>query len=415
MSRILLAFYNGIEDTENENAMPMFYETFIKGLNAYGNKVMVFTHRSFGHNFNAIDNKSKQTVLDFSPDICILFNNAFYDISSVVDCPIVIYEVDSPLFYSNKEAIRKNTDRFLYFIEQSSSREILIEQYGIKENKIFLVPLFTEIYPDNTIAQNINISFVGTKFTSSTYKHFMSAHPTEEKFEVYKKCLTLIKNKPNITLAELLASSKKELDQDVIKQLNIPDIVTLLSGEKRIKVLSLINDLGLELYGTINWKTDYYNDVNLNMSYKKDKIYTFEHILKLYNRSKIGINISHLQAVSGFPWRVMDIMASNACLVTDYHSDFEMYFPKISKIIPTYNNRYEAYECCKKLLENKNQRTEIAACCNEIIDEKFRFKNLASIMEDASGITIREKKELTRKEMINAMNSRYIDINYIEI
>lgn len=51
MAKILVAFFNCMNDPENPNAMPIFYEAFIRGLDRAGNQVAVFSHGMFGMDF----------------------------------------------------------------------------------------------------------------------------------------------------------------------------------------------------------------------------------------------------------------------------------------------------------------------------------------------------------------------------
>ena len=131
MAKILVAFFNCNKDKNNPDAMPIFYEAFVKGLDRAGNQVAVFSHSFFGIDFGKIDAKTATAIKQFEPDICIIFNNSFFDLSEVVDCPIVIYEVDSPRYFSNKDNIKKNPERFLYFIFQEDSRRTLKEDFGV--------------------------------------------------------------------------------------------------------------------------------------------------------------------------------------------------------------------------------------------------------------------------------------------
>ena len=77
-------------------------------------------------------------------------------------------------------------------------------------------------------------------------------------------------------------------------------------------------------------------------------------------------------------------MASNACLVTDYHADFERLFGNIP--IPVYNSPSEAYEVCRQLLGDEGRRKEIVSQCQEVIDSRYRFKHLLVKLEEYSGI-----------------------------
>lgn len=395
MAKILVTFFNCMKDPENPNAMPLFYETFIKGLDKAGNEIAIFSHRMFGLDFGEIDEETEKVIVDFAPDICFIFNNSFYDLSGIVSCPIVIYEVDSPRYFSNKECIKKNPDRYLFFIFQQDSRKTLKEIYGIEDNKIFYAPFFTQIYADHEVEQRTNISFIGSKFTVSNagpFVEFASKNPSPDEWKMYGDCTEEIRNHPQVTPTELVC--KYHITSELVaRSLNIPEILMELSGEKRIHTLSAVAGLGLELYGTENWASEYYGNLTLNLCYKNKKVYSLEHNQNIYNTSKIGINVSHLQATSGFPWRVMDIMASNACLVTDYHSDFRVLFPEVADIIPTYSNPYEAYEVCRRLLKDDTHRKDIVAGCNTVINERYRFKDLLPKMEEYSGVCMHKQKE----------------------
>ena len=55
MARILVAFYNCMKDDENPNAMPVFYESFVQGLDRVGNEIAMFSHDLFGVDFGEMD------------------------------------------------------------------------------------------------------------------------------------------------------------------------------------------------------------------------------------------------------------------------------------------------------------------------------------------------------------------------
>ena len=102
-----------------------------------------------------------------------------------------------------------------------------------------------------------------------------------------------------------------------------------LSGLRRVRYLSAVADLGLELHG-LYWDQAcmaYFPEVAF--CYNRAPISSLTENQALYNRSKLAINTNHLQAVSGFSWRVCDIMASNACLVTEFKPDMLELFPNV--------------------------------------------------------------------------------------
>ena len=391
MSKVLVAFYNGIEDEDDENALPIFYESLVKGLHNEENDVAIFSHKFFGVDFPKIDLETETIIKEFNPDICIIFNNCFFDLSDVINCPIVIWRVDSPQYYANKNCIKSNPERYIHFILSEDVQKILMRDFGVSEHDIFLVPSFTEVHSDHSVDIVRNISFIGTKFLiSHPFQSFYSSNPSEEEQKVFKMCVNEIRQNPQVSPVYLVQKYKIK-SKLVRNHLDIPNILMSLSTEKRMDVLNAVAGLGLDLYGSRNWLSEYSCHIDLNFSYVDKKVYSLAHNQKIYNCCKIGINVSHLQATVGFPWRVMDIMASNACLVSDYHEGFERFFPEISNLLPVYYHPYEAYDVCKRLLTDESLRKEIVIRCNAVIEDKYRFKHLLVKMEEYSGVPLRKR------------------------
>lgn len=389
MAKIFMAFFNGIAKDNDNSIMPCFYESFIMELEKAGNKVKYCFHSHFSHQFNEpapadfIDD-----LKSYNPDLIIIFNNKFYDLSADFDCPIVVYEVDSVLYYSNKENLKNNPDRYKYIVPQIGSIRILNDELGVKSKNICCLPFFSSVQREK-IPQLTNISFIGSKFDgfypTTVYNNFMRTFPSENEISQFRKVEECIISDPFITKEKIIENLSLK-SKNVIDNINVEHSLMLLSNIRRIQTLSQIADLGLDLYGTPNWATDLIYEPDLTLSYKNKKVYSIKHNQDIYNRSKLCININHLQATTGFSWRVCDIMASNGCLVSEYRTDLDRLFPNVP--IPTFTNRYEAREQCIKLLNNENMRKDIVAKCQEIIDEKYRFNNLLTGMEDFLGINL---------------------------
>lgn len=389
MANIALMFFCNTTNDLGEAVLPCYYESFVKGLEEAGNSVLVFIHPYFGMNFGPIDEETARILTDFSPDICFIFNNSFYDISKIADCPIVICDADSPIYWSNKEVLKKKPDRFYYLVTQDEDMAALKREYKAADNRIFRMQPFTEVRAKKT-AIDTNIVFIGTKFESEDAalpKYFFAEQPEDWEKELYMESLQRIRRNPVITLEEL----KCELPIDATKverHLQIPGILMWMSTEERVRVLSAVADMGLKIYGTQNWRDDYYYDYRLEAAFADKKIYSLAQTEELYNSARIGISIAHVQAVSAFPWRVADIMASNACLVTDAHQMLEDFFPGVP--IPTYHSAYEARDLCRNLLADEGRRQEIVLRCQEVIGKKYRFRHLLDKMENYFDVRMHE-------------------------
>lgn len=392
MAKIALMFFCGTTNDAGELALPCYYESMVKGLEEAGNSVLVITHPYFGMNFGTIDEEMAKLLRDFSPDICFIFNNSFYDISEIVECPIVIWDSDSPLYWSNKEVLKKKPDRFYYFMSQDESIAALKQECGVEDNRIFRTQPFTEVRADKKAVIDTNIVFIGSKFESGDAalpNHFFAEKPTDWEKELYLECLRRIRKDPFLTLEKL----RHELPIDstkVARHLQLPDILMWMSGEERVRLLSAVSDMGLKLYGTENWRDGYYYDYRLNAAFVDRKIYSLAQNEELYNSARIGISIAHVQAVKGFPFRITDIMASNACVVTDAHQMLKEYFPGVP--IPTYHSAYEARDLCQDLLADESRRQEIVLQCQEVIEQKYRFRHLLEKMEDYFSVHMHEER-----------------------
>lgn len=392
MANIAMMMFCITTNDVGEFVLPCYYESFVKGLEEAGNSVLVITHPYFEMNFGPIDEEMSKTLRDFSPDICFIFNNSFYDISEIVECPIVIFDADDPIYWSNKEVLKKNPDRFYYSIIQDEDITALKREYGVSDKRIFHMQPFTEVRADKKAVTDTNIVFIGSKFESEDAalpNYFFAEKPKDWEKELYMECLHRIRRNPFLTLEEL----KRELPIDstkVARHLQMPGILMWMSAEDRIRTLSAVSDMGLKIYGTENWRDGYYYDYRLNAAFIDRKIYSLAQNEELYNSARIGISIAHVQAISGFPWRIPDIMASNACLVTDAHQSLEEFFPGVP--IPIYHSVYEARDLCRDLLADESRRQEIVLQCQEVIEQKYRFRHLLEKMEDYFGIRMHEER-----------------------
>ena len=382
MAKILIAFFCG---TSGER-MPAFYESLIDGLNRNGNDLLIYSHHTFCGEFGDAPENIQEEIRKFQPDIAFLFNNAFYDISEVVNCPIVVYEVDSPLYYSNWDRILAKKDRYNFLVTQTESI-LYLQKKGIMEEQIIQLPFFSEIVAEE-LEKKSNISFIGSMFTNNNtlcLNHFVSENPSQKEIHQYKMCAKMLIDDP-FAGKEQLFLQIPELTDKVKMYFDPQQIIMAVSDEYRMKILSRLHELDLRIYGTPNWGSKFFFDMNINFDFVAIPICSVSENQFIYNSSKIGISIAHKQAKSGFPWRVMDIMASNACLVTDYHSSLLTCFPGVP--IQIYKDANEAYEICKKLIENEAMREDIVLKCQECINENYRLIHHLKRLEDAFGVIL---------------------------
>ena len=188
MAKIFTAFFNGIDDPNDIYGLPCFFDGFLQGLIDNGNDVLAFQYKTFFMDFskhNTLLSAKIEEIKKFNPDLIILFNNSFCDLTNDFDCPIIIYEVDSPLYYKNRESLLKNRDRYKFFVPQTDTMKYLREEWKIKEKNILYTPFFSSVQAVN-LPFKTNISFIGTKFTQGTVPFFTNC------FMSYKSSILLI-------------------------------------------------------------------------------------------------------------------------------------------------------------------------------------------------------------------------------
>lgn len=374
---VVISFVNATWSADDERAMPCFYESFIREMRNLGHDLLVF------HAPN--DSLAPQTVADlkrrvlkFSPDLVIAFNNFGPDYASFCDCPILVYEVDSVLYYYGQDWIRRNPNRYFYCVAQQECRTILLEKYAVEERRVVEVPFFTSVQAESC-EKLFNISFVGSRFAGRRFPwyDFMRGNPTRAQISSYQRLLDELRDNPFRSSGEWMA----EYPDLELNAKTIHALIFGLSAEKRVQVLSSVATLGLRIFGTSQWLQGGGECAELYLAYDRTPVYSLRHNQDLYNESRVCLNVNHLQAVSAFSWRVCDIMASTGCLCTEYRPNLERCFPGLN--IPTFTNKIDAYAQCKRLLESEALRKDISMASRQAIDRGHRFIHVARRLDEA--------------------------------
>lgn len=387
MAKIFLSFYNAVPKLGDRPGASPYYEGFVKGLVDAGNDVLVFQSNMF---FNLSKDAEKCTraikkrLDEFSPDLIIAFNNYGPQYASMVDCPIIIYGVDSPNDYYNKDAIVANRGRFRFLALSAPEVEALKRNYGVKDGDVGTISLFSEVRAEN-VEQTIPISFIGSRFSGQKFhwNEFRNRQADYRSAQRYRQLLDILRRDPYFNWDEL----KAEFADLGLGIGDYHEIMRSLGAEKRIQVLSAVADFGLELFGTEEWFTCGGESSDLYCSYNPKRLYTLKQNQDLYNASKICLNVNHIYAVQGFAWRVCDIMASNGCLVSEWTPYMDKIFPGVP--IPTFRNKYEAHEQCAKVLKDDKLREDVVAASQAAIEERFRFRHILPVIEEACGMSLR--------------------------
>lgn len=382
MAKIFVSMYNFAYHKNDPYILPPFYETFVNGLKAAGNKVLCFFEKSAALFNEEIPEHVLVKIKDFDPDLFIFFNNTFWDITAYFDRPIIVFDADSVNFFRNKDKIISKPDRYCFLTFQEESSALIRDVCHVSGKQIRKVPLFSGVKANPKIEQKNNIAFVGWNWMSKGCKFvtdFVQKDISDEELAKARDVFYMFMKYPFKTTEEIYAEKEYDVQNKLIID-NLERDTGLISGVLRARYLTAVADLGLDLRG-MSWADNsmmYFPD--LSLCYNKTQTFSLLENQQFYNRSKIGFNTNHIQAQSGFSWRVCDIMASNACLVSEYKPGLKTTFPNVP--LPTFTSPAEAREQCLRLLKEDNLRRDIVAASQEVINKHHRIKNILNEMED---------------------------------
>ncbi len=412
MAKILISNYSAVKEKGDLVLTPL-YEGLIETLVKNGNQVLHMFSNEFvvkpwnGSNKSPffINKKSvRKKIIDFNPDLVIAFNNSiFKDVPEILDCPIAIWDADSVYHFNDIDYIKKNVSKYHFLCLSEDTIDAAKKLFLASSKQVSLLRSATAfINEDKNFTRNIN--FIGTCFKNETlFKGLLEAYGVQK----VQKLLRALKNNYYSDFKEILKKSEINFKTLAFSEAEIKGIY---SPEKRLKSLSAVSNLGLEIFGTENWASvGLFTD--LILSYNPQKVYSMKHNQDIYNSSKISFNISHTQAVRAFPWRVYDIMATNSCLVSNYNPTIDRIFSKYVKI-PMYETPGEAREICQKILKDELWRKEIVLGSQKAIEETGRFEHRMKDLEGIFGINLFPKKEgnmetLNHKEHMIAVTKPY--------
>lgn len=397
MAKVIVIHYGGMLVNGKYKTF-IFYEGLVEALRKNGNDVMeIITNDFLGRPWNGSNklkpkiNRSKliKDIVGFDPDLIISFNNSSIEgLEKEVSCPIAVWDADHFYHFNDLDQLRANKERYLFFCSQSSDIADCQKIIGADLNQCFLVKPATSVRSDVTHKKTNNILFIGTPFFNNDEKG---------KFYEYKKAyIELVKKmiRGEESKESLLHSYRKripEVDQTILDFGSVPN---------RANTLAHVGPLGLRIHGGAGW-LEIGLDFSLDIfsAYDPRLVYSVSQTEEAYNGSKIGLNINHTQAKSGYSWRVMDILASSAVLVSNYSKDLADDLGDLAGEI-FYNTPQEAYELCKRLLQDEDLRMRIVRRSNEIVSRSHTWDIRVGEIEKILQIKLTNKQALGGKYIL---------------
>lgn len=391
MAKVLICYFSDYGEA--------MYDAISNVLRKNGNDVFRLNINSNGFECDSWGGKSSfknksviEQIKNFSPDLVFNFNHSLpWEIETFLTdkCKICIVDADNPQTFWNKEQLNRDKDKYYYLGLQKYSKDMYEKFVGLKmtnKNYLFFPP--ATVVKNKKLKQDKNISFIGSNFYPLSIPEVDGFYDKIglELYHEFKK--------------DYFYPIEKAQERFGNKVRNIDGLFKIVQhyyvGQDRLKFMSSIADLGFVYYGVRWWNKIAYYDFELADCFDETPKVTLEDNEWVYNTSKISINISHPQAKSSFSWRVMDIMASGACLLMEDKPDWrELFAPYLSdetleNVI--YKDRFDMREKAKKLLADEKLRLRCVADLNNAIEQNGRWENRFAMLEKFLGINLLNNK-----------------------
>lgn len=389
MARILISYfsdygeamYDAISDVLHKNGNDIFRMNI-------NNPDITITKWGGASIINSNNPLLLRTIHDFNPDIVLNFNNCLpqncYDVLDK-DCKICAVDADAPsVAFWNKEMIEKYFNRFVFLGLQSYSKKMYQDWLNVKlTNKNYLYFPPATVVKNEKLKQDKNISFIGSNFYPFAIPEIEDFYGTDaiKLYNAFEKNYFL-------TIDE----AKKICENTTNVEWLYEKVRAYYCGQDRLRYMQQLTDLGFKYYGVRWWNHIAYYDFEIAKCFDSTPKVTLEDNQWVYNTSKISVNFSHPLAKSSFSWRVMDIMASNACLLMeskpDWHELFDKYLsPDVLDAI-IYKDRFDMRQKAIKLLNDEKLRKKCVAELNNAIEQNGRWEVRFASLEKFLGIKL---------------------------
>ena len=387
MARILISYfsdygeamYDAITDVLHKNGNDIFR------MNINNPKVTI---TKWGEESQINDGNLLNKIRDFNPEFVMSFNNCLpqncYDVLDE-KCKICAIDADAPsVAFWNKDMIEKYFERFMFLGLQSYSKKMYEDWLGVKltdKNYIYFPP--ATIVKNKKLKQDKNISFIGSNF-------YPLSIPMGEDF--YGPDGIALYNAFEKNYFLTIDEAKKICTHSSNVEWMYENVRAYYCGQDRLRYMQQLTDLGFKFYGVRWWNRIAYYDFEIAKCFDPTPKVTLEENQWVYNTSKISVNFSHPLAKSSFSWRVMDIMASNSCLLMeskpDWHDLFDKYLsPDVLKAI-IYKDRFDMRQKAIKLLKDDKLRLKCVAELNNAIEKNGRWSVRFASLEKFLGIKL---------------------------
>ena len=160
-------------------------------------------------------------------------------------------------------------------------------------------------------------------------------------------------------------------------EVHLQNIVT---NDERLRAVELLSSRGLRLYGNARWErmVPYSVAVARSLAHAQ-AVSSHAEQMEVYDSSLISINIPQVQARGGMQYRVLDVLNSNALLITKLvdDSDISVVFGRENPVV-SFRDHQELTKLVDHYLMHEAERMELVKRCQALVAHGFSFTERAA-------------------------------------
>jgi hypothetical protein len=163
-----------------------------------------------------------------------------------------------------------------------------------------------------------------------------------------------------------------------------------ISNQERAQAVERTSKLGVTLFGNPDWILAFGSCGGISTSFRPShSISCHRDLMDIYNSSRICINVPQIQVCGALPYRVLDILASDALLITKYsEADDATTLFGLDCPIVTFKDLDELYFLCDFYLKNDDRRLDKVNQCKELVRSGFDFADRCRDILDFLGVPL---------------------------
>ena len=334
-------------------------------------------------------------------DMALSFNNAMLvpDMLAAIPGRVVTMVVDEPQHLFNH--LRGGTyDVFQHDIEVAAlssalERRLLTHVPGIERRLHFMSPVTRpEARTDPAETPLHAISWVASMVGDTNLEqYFELAANTPSYYALAQLCLDIVERDGDLRALnagghaqtlELIGTLPWSFEYFEMQMQNI------VTNRQRLSVVERLAPHGLALFGNGNWRRLMTSSKAVLGAFQPGPaVVSHGDLRKIYDASKIAINVPQRHvSQEAIQYRVVDIMASNALLITHRSdpSDLRRIFGADCPV-PTFGDLDELERLCVHYLRHEDERLALVQACNVLVREGFSFRDRALELLRIGGLT----------------------------